>query len=254
MTNNETKQPEQSLTVYEDIGGIARKPERKIQMHSDGSGTEVSAAPGPTQLKNQEVQDILWKLSTIKPWQIAPEDRKAVKDALSVLAWATIPATTEQAAFWISRLLAHFPRRDVAVDSVVVSDLSADMIDAGVALVALANVCDDIRKEATLKNPWLPPSGEILKRAIERTKRFETYQRQLRSPRLAPPKPKEEVPAPWAGKTWDELADDIRVQFWRWIEPYNPHLREMCCRVAGFHAATVINWGEELNNQSVEGV
>lgn len=201
---------------------------------SDGSGTGVMIAPGKTRPQPDEVRDILWKLSTIKLWQIKPEDQKDVKNALSALAWATIPATIDEAVYWLTRLIAHFPRRDATKDAVVISDLAADMFDAEVSLVALVATCDEIRKGATAKNPWFPPSGEILALASEKTKGYHTAKKRLEAPprpSLAPPAPKEQPPSPWSGYAWDDMPEGARVALWDFLKFLDRSIRLTYCRV-----------------------
>lgn len=215
---------------------IASEPGKRTPTPSDGSGTAVMIAPGKKRPEPDEIRDILWKLSTIKLWQIKPEDQKDVKNALNALAWTTIPATIDEAVYWLARLIAHFPRRDATKDAVVIADLAADMFDAEVSLIALVETCDDIRKSATAKNPWFPPSGEILSQAKENTKRYISARKRLEAPprtALAPPAPKERQPAAWEGYTWDDMPGEARAALWEFLGGLNRDIGKTYCRAIG---------------------
>lgn len=243
-------QPERSLTAYEDIGAIAKQPERKTPTPSDGCGTGVMIAPGTPRPRPDEVQDILWKLSTIKPWEIKPDDQKAVQNALNALAWATVPATTDEAVYWLARLIAHFPRRDTTKDAIVVADIAADLVDAGVSLLALVGVCNDIRKGATAKAPWFPPSGEILQQCVERTRGYVRSRKALEAPRNATSGksgPKTPDPA-WVGKPWDGMSDEIKGQLVEFLAPMASQVRRAYCDTLPVDYDQVAAWAEIYNN------
>jgi len=88
---------------------------------------------------------------------------------------------------------------------VIVSDLSADCLQAGVTQEALSQVCTNIRREATTDNPFLPPTGEILRRVKD-------FMKYVNAPKVISretlPKPKAEKAdvVPWAYKTWGEFT------------------------------------------------
>lgn len=162
---------------------------------------------------------------------------------MNALGWATVPATIDEAVFWLTRLLAHFPRRDVGQDAVVTADLAADMIEAGVSLVAIVAVCDEVRKAATRKDPWLPPSGEILKLATEKTKTFNDWAARLKNPvALAPPLRQERDRPPWVGVPWPDMPDTLRRQFWAFMEPMNVEVRRSYCRTLEIEYEAVRDW------------
>ncbi len=208
--------------------------------------TPTGQRPGP-----ETVRDILWKLSTTKLWQIQPDDQKGAAIALKTLAWATIPAQTDEAVFWLTRLLAHFPRRDSAQDAVVIGDLAADMVEANVALVALVATCDDIRKAATRKDPWFPPSGEVLKLAIERTKDYRAMEDRIRNPRqvLAAPTPQAAPVKPWDGIAWADMPHDVKGALWDYVKALGPGIGASYCRVMDYDYEAIRSWAEPTLDQ-----
>jgi hypothetical protein len=243
-------EPERSLTPYEDLGGIATRPAKKTPTPSAGLGTAGSTALTTNQPRPQldEVADILSLARSIKPWQIGPEDQKAATDALKILDYCLIPATYDEAAYWIGRMLAHFPRRDIQGDGVVVADLAGNMVESGVSLIAVAAVTEDAWKAATKKNPWLPPSGEILKDAVDRTKSYQAQADRLRNPRiaLAPPAPKERAPSSWDGLAWGEMPVAARSDLWAFLKVLDYGIRKTYCRAVGLDYDTVEVWAMEF--------
>lgn len=228
-----------------DMPNTANELAKRTPTPSAGYGTKDITAPGTSRRPQpDEVRDILWKLSTIKPWQIKPEDQKAAKNALNTLAWATIPATIDEAVYWLTRLLAHFPRRDATQDAVVISDLAADLFDADVSLVALVAACDEIRKKATRKDPWLPPSGEILKLCEEKTEGYRAAKRRLETPALPKPERKEpeREPSSWDGKKWDDMDAGVRADLWAFLAPLMVSVRRTYCRVIGVDYDAVVEY------------
>lgn len=151
------------------------------------AGATITTAR-PAFLPPEDVPDILSMLSCKALWQIKPtSDPRDVQNALHVLELALLPATREQAAYWVGRLLAHFPRRDVTKDQIVISDLASDLIDAGCSQVGIASVCRELRQEADNENPFMPPAGEVLRRAKDRDGGYRFQRRTLlREPASAP--------------------------------------------------------------------
>lgn len=242
------------LKVSEDTRDTALQPGKRTPTVSDGSGTKDLTAPGTFQRPGpDEARDILWKLSTIKLWQIRPEDQKDVKNALSVLAWATIPATIDEAVYWLTRLIAHFPRRDATKDAVVIADLAADLFDAEVSLIALVATCDALRKAATKKDPWFPPSGEILSQAKETTKMYKAAQERLKAPvlpALAAPAPRKADPLPWDDMALDDMPDEVRVGLYEFLAGFGSlGVKSTYCRCLGFEYDQLEQW---INDRKVD--
>lgn len=139
-----------------------------------------------------------------------------------------IPATYEEATFWFSRLLAHYPRIEAAKGGVMLADLCAAIVEEGVSLVAVCAICEETWRAATSENPWMPPTGELLKEMKDRTK---SYQRQMERlanpmPALAPPKPVERD-SPYGGRKWPDFTEADRERFWREMQGFMPSLKKI---------------------------
>jgi hypothetical protein len=176
-----------------------------------------------------------------------------VKGALNALAWATIPATIDEAVYWLTRLIAHFPRRDASKDAVVISDLAADMFDAGVSLVSLVDTCDSVRRSSSSKNPWFPPSGEMLTQARDKTAMYKSYQKRLETPyrpALSAPVAKETPKNPWDIKSWEELNDDERLKIWEFCAVFGSRrVATTYCSCVNIDYENLSNW---YNSRKVE--
>lgn len=154
----------------------------------------------------------------------------------------------------LTRLIAHFPRRDASKDAVVVSDIAADLVEANVSLVALMRVCKDIRKAATNDAPWFPPSGEVLKQAVDQT---QAYQRMIERLTKAPVPVIEKVVReperkPWHGLAWEDMDDTVRGQLWAYMEPLSISLCEIYCDIMKIEYKTIAAWADE-RKKNVEG-
>lgn len=215
------------------------------------TGLTATSVTGPRP-QAEDVRDILWTLSTIKPWQTSI-DPKDAKNALNVLELALIPLTTDEAVHWLTRLLAHFPRRDPRADGVITADLAADMTIQGVSLVALVAICDDVRREATKADPWFPPSGDILRRAVKQTNTYKKYVNELKNPRISGParqKPAEPPASPWAGMAWEDMGDPVRRLLAAFLKPLDLGIARTYCKVMKFDYDVVSLWIEQ--NEKVE--
>lgn len=174
----------------------ATQPEKNSPTCSDGSAMVGSSALTPSQQKNlqpEEVQDIHSKLRTLKPWLIEPADQKAVQSALHALDLSLIPATYEQAGYWITRALAHFPRRDSSQDGVIISDLAGAIVSENVSLMAVYHVCDELWQQTSKDEPWFPATGHVLREMIDRTNIYRSQRDRLANPRPALPVRKRET-------------------------------------------------------------
>lgn len=131
------------------------------------------------------------------------------------MAWTTIPATYDEAAYWIARLLAHYPRRDARKDGVVIADLCAAIVELRVCLVAVYAICDETWREATNENPWMPPSGQILADMQDRTARYRAALSVLTAPPALPPASKPEPKRPFDGRVWPDFTAQDKEDFWK---------------------------------------
>ena len=125
--------------------------------------------------------DIVSMRSTVCLWKTEPSEREKT---LNILEYCLIPATREQAKYWINRSLSHYNRRDVSKDAVIVVDLSYDMIERGASTVAIVEVLREFRHKATKTNPWWPTDGDILDEIDFKMKMFRDRHEALKANRL----------------------------------------------------------------------
>jgi len=240
--------------VLPNIANTVTAPEKNSLICSDGSGTKAGNAitqyQPPRRLQLDEVPDILSKLRQIKPYTIKPDDQKGVQTALKILAWTTIPATYEEATFWITRLLAHYPRIEAAKGGVMLADLSAAIVEEGVSLVAVCAVCEETWRAATSDNPWMPPTGELLKEMKERTQSYLRQQERLANPKpaLAPPKPVERD-SPYGGRKWPDFTEADRERFWGEMRDFMPSLQRILRNIYDVPEDATDPMGEEAQAQ-----
>lgn len=189
----------------------------------------------------REANDILRECRSLSLWQIKPGDENA-EHACKILEKALLPGNRETYAIAISRLLQHFPARQTERDAVIISDLTADCVEDGIALCALVKVCHELRKESSLECPFLPPSGEILQRALKQTREWKSRLDILkRPPPTLLPKPAPKVvqnrpSVPWLGKQWGRYDNNDKKalqQHLRTLAPlkrkeYSQYLQSMC--------------------------
>jgi len=119
--------------------------------------------------------------------------------------------------------LAHYPRIEASKAGVILSDLSGAIVKNQVSLIAVCAVCDEAWQEATPENPWPLPTGELLKRMLEKTQsyRFQLERLANPAPQIAKKPPSERVD-PYEGRKWPEFTPDDQVRLWSEIKgmPY----------------------------------
>lgn len=223
-SSGDTGQAQMSETLQKKTGTVYGKHGATVPTRAVNTGTPLT--PDLT-------MGILSKLHSIKPWQIKPEDRKAVRNALQLLEYALIPTDYDSAAYWIGRLLAHFPRRDSTKDAIIVADLSGVIVDENLSVIAVAKACDEIWKSSSNENPWLPASGEILKRIQDQEESYQTMYRRLVNPLpvLPQPKPKEPEPKKYGADKWADMTEEARARFVNDQSSLWPSLRKIMYRV-----------------------
>ena len=128
----------------------------------------------------------------------------------------------------VLRLLAHFPARQTTKDAIISSDLGGDLVAFKIGVGAFMAVCDDLRREATAENPWVPPSGEILNRAKRENERLQKHLTRLTDEQvkqLSAPARENKPKSPWEielaqGRKWPEWSEETRAAFiehhWNW--------------------------------------
>ena len=149
------------------------------------------------------------------------------------MAWTTIEAKYEECAYWIGRLLAHFPNRETTKDGIVIADLASACVEEKASLLAVSQICDETWKAATKENPWMPPTGDILDRIKEKTQYWHSMIDRIANPKvaLAPPKPKEPPPDPYEGRKWAEFTEEDHERFADQLYALMPFLRPMWRRL-----------------------
>jgi len=95
------------------------------------------------------------------------------------LEFTEIKADYENAVYWLTRLLAHFPAREVGKDGVIISDIASAAVGDKSSLIAIAHTCDDLWRGATKEDPFLPPSGEILSRILQKTSYYKSVKSRI---------------------------------------------------------------------------
>lgn len=150
---------------------------------------------------------------------------------MQTLAYCLIPATYDEASFWVTRMLSHFPRRDSQKDGIVIADLAGSMIDDGVSLMACYVTCESAWKGATTENPWMPPSGQILKDAKAQTESYQRQHERLANPKPALPKPAPvEKPDPYGGRKWTDFTEEDKQRFYGELRPMMLSIRRIYLR------------------------
>lgn len=144
-------------------------------------------------------------------WKIKHGDDNAL-EAVKILGMMSIPATYEQIALVLGRMMAHFPGRDPAKDAIVISDISGAAERSGVSAVAAIAVCEKLWQESDSGNPFKTPSGEILKRMKDQTDIYITRAEAILEPvRNRPVKREQDIPA-WVREK-ESMSDSVREEF-----------------------------------------
>lgn len=112
-------------------------------------------------------------------------------------------------------MLAHFPGRETSKDGIIIADLASLCVESKASLIAVYVICEDTWKSATRENPWLPPTGEILKDIQRKTDHYRAAINRLSTPALPPPPPKaqQEQSDPYQGRKWAEFTEEDRTRF-----------------------------------------
>lgn len=146
---------------------------------------------------------------SLLPWQIKPDSEDSAH-ARKVSEKLLCLGEYKDYCYCIGRLLQHFPSRQPEKDAIIISDLAGDCIEEGVSLCALMHICNIVRKESSLERPFLPPSGEILKRSVEKMKCWRRCLEEILNPQRIPRNhlaQLEQIPqVPWAYKNWENFS------------------------------------------------
>lgn len=199
ILTNATPQTAKQLTPAH---GLTQKAEKDGQM-----STQMYKPPRrPTQ---DEAVRVISKLSSLRLWQIKHTDTSEAREAMKVLAWALIPATYEEASYWMTRLMGHYPRMDTDSKAVVVGDVCAAVVKDSISLCAVAYVYDSLWKRCTKEDPWPPQAGQIRNEMLERMDLWRDYYARFSTPKALPvPSPRlheESNVETWTQKAWEEM-------------------------------------------------
>lgn len=173
------------------------------------------------------------------------------------MAWTTIEAKYDECAYWIGRLLAHYPARETTKDGVIISDLASACVEEKASLLAVSSVCNDLWKKSTPEDPWLPPTGHILKEIVEKTEYWRNSTERLANPKkaLPPPKPPEPKPDPYGGRKWTEFTEDDHLRFAKEYYKLMPSIRAMWKRLFDVpEDAEIVNPNEEKEDENLSDV
>jgi len=187
-------------------------------------GRTLSSYQPPRRPRPDEAPRIISKLSTIGLWQINPTDTSATAEAIKLLKWALVPATYDEASYWLTRLLAHFPRVATSKAAVMISDICADCVQKQHSLAAIFDAYDAIWKNATSENPWPPTSGDLVRLIQANMDRYRAHLDRLDPPTPKPPQETPSLPEP-PSVTWDTLSIDERIELARKIATAVPALQ-----------------------------
>jgi hypothetical protein len=106
-------------------------------------------------------------------WQTAPTSSHRAK-RIAILTEAVTPASYEDAVTLIARFINHFPRKTPEEGAVIISDVAASCKRHSIGVVALAVTLTQIMESATAQNPFMPPSGEIIRKAGKKTANYKS--------------------------------------------------------------------------------
>ena len=130
-------------------------------------------------------------------------------------------------------MLAHFPAREVTKDGVIIADISGACVEEKASLIAVSVVCEELWRASTKKNPWLPPSGEVLTAIKDRTESYRNAIERLANPKAALPAPKEPEPVPdaYGGRKWQDFTKEDHGLFAQQYYELMPQLRPLWRRL-----------------------
>lgn len=141
--------------------------------------------------------------------------------------------------YWLTRMMAHFPKVDSTKGAIIMGDLSAEVVKNSISLCAVAYVCEDSWKSAGQKTSddpersrWPPQSGDLLRSMLDRMKMWQGYYDRLLNPKpqLAAPAPKPPEPPKYGAEYWNEMDQENRARLMVDLKEYEPFLRDVLLR------------------------
>lgn len=209
----------------------------------------------PGQVNTNLVIAALSARSTHSLWLIKPTSPQSQREtAINILNELLTPVNYEESVYWLGRFVQHFPNKDPEQNAIVVADLSADCVNSRVSVCGLVEALTELRHESQDDNPFRPPSGEVLKRAIGKTNIWKRQLERLMAPdvpQLAAgatavrrePDP-EKPPLPWENKAWGELDKAEKLALREHLLGMTPEKAEQYRKWKGFPAFSSDAWTE----------
>lgn len=179
----------------------------KQSMQALGSTSADGKTTQPiTPLSRDEAQAI----ARLQLWNSPTQTQLDKQSLRKLLSQGLLPPTREDATYWIARLLQHFPSRQTERDAIIISDLADDVLYYKLSHVGLIDACDQIRRDSSSDNPFMPPSGEVISVIKSREylyrialKSTEDKPKVVSDIRPALEKPRY-VPVPWRSLTYKQ--------------------------------------------------
>lgn len=144
----------------------------------------------------------------------APTEREALSQYKEVLYQSLSPITREDAIYWVGRLIQHFPNRQTEKDAIVISDIADDIVHYKCSHVAVIRGCDELRRASSKDNPYIPPTGEIIKtirfhESFFKERKYDIEPTQVEIRETAPiPAPRNNPKVAWANKTYEQCKKE----------------------------------------------
>lgn len=108
-------------------------------------------------------------------WPTEPTDEHRI-NRLVLLEETTLLASYDDAVMLVGRFAANFPKREQNERAVVISTIAGSCERHSITVAGLSVALTELLEQATGKNPFIPPTGEILSRARAKS---ETYRNLL---------------------------------------------------------------------------
>lgn len=119
----------------------------------------------------------------------------------------------EDYVFFLTRLVSHFPRRDINQDGVIISDIAGALQQNKISALVCSVVCAEVWKEATVEKPFMPPPGAILRAMVKKQNEFDDRFQRLLAIVNSPPQIAAQT-APKASKAatkWADMTKEERI-------------------------------------------
>ena len=143
--------------------------------------------------------------------------------------------------------MAHFPSRETTKDAIILGDVSEMLREESVSVVGLIEACKELKREATNDNPFLPPSGEILRRSVSHTRNYQSMEMEIRRPaRIAIPSPEKMKPSsnPVPQLIWSRMSDEEKNEMWSKVIGQAENVQNRYFAIHGINPKEANEWRE----------